>query len=618
MRAAFFVAGLLCLSGCLPPAEQPPAEPPPAETPPPVDLPVIEVPDPPAEPTPEPVPEGVWLKCDALDSEQRTQCRVDAIAECTTAQPTLTYHDCRHLLSGEPHRQPDKSNLPKFKKSASPHEENGSMADVTDINKTIRDNTPVVQLGITAHVPPDSIAEWIVNGRRQQSNAIAVSTSGTPWIQVPFNATLIGLTGTGNYGTVRIISGTTTAGNTLPGTSIWWTPFLGSRGPAIDFNQWSLTWVDDQLANMSGPGKILADNPQMFAPNTKVALGLGAVVKWSTVYVNENLAPANQAQARDPNWSNYAWNKAGGDPLTNILTHPKVESGEVVLYLDMPDSRSAQSNAPPDWLTDYWVRNGDPASYRIPHYKNEATINHFWDFLYAVGQKYGLMKNWCLALGEYYVGNASGWPASFDQAAKRKMYHNRGTRTWQFVDQNFPRDENGNRMPVIQMQLQFQSGAGALDVTMEHLLGAEFGTGLQDPYIFSPGHFNQFRRVVNAGLPLVNQGDAKWQTEANKRLTRETPAALVPMPHRPDIQAGERFYSTPDDIFYHSAAVNKVMGMVASIKAPEQSIGKISAAIGKFGPGGSLIGGLQRLDDDFTTLEPEVGVSVPYIPPGFN
>jgi hypothetical protein len=175
----------------------------------------------------------------------------------------------------------------------------------------------------------------------------------------------------------------------------------------------------------------------------------GQKISWRDCLVDENLAPTSHTEARNPDWSNYRWNRQ--DIFTEMLAGSSAASQDKAkLGLFVAVTATSQPNPVPTWL----LRDSRKLTWTDGQGKDHVRLDkdEGWravaDFLVAMTRHYGLDQRIAsLTIGEYYTNpDGGGIPADLDY----DVFRVNAKKVWSDVTQNAPKDASGARMNIVQ------------------------------------------------------------------------------------------------------------------------------------------------------------------------
>ena len=373
------------------------------------------------------------------------------------------------------------------------------------------------------------------------------------------------------------------ASGVFPGTNIRHRSCIGSRPSGIS---WDVRddWFDNEYE--SAMQIIRADRPQAFGDD--VAACVMRKITWRQMYVDDRIAPESQSQARDPSWSNYAWNQ--NDTIAQNLNSQYIQSGEAMLGLLIADQATAQGNAPPRWYIDAGFTFGNEAAGLIHNRMDQPeALAHVIDFYIALMRRYGGDRRlYGIVLGEYFAGSQNFWPSDFNNAEYR-----RGRREiWRAVSAAAPLDSDGNRIALYQTQPVLSSG-----VTLQDLLDNQMGVSESDVNLFKDGcgesleHFECEEgthawalQQMEGLLPTMMNGDSRFARDG-----REWTWSGLANPF--GFGRGVRTVASPQQLFwYHGSEgvipLNSIFLKIEKDVEP-QTLDNMMDAVRQFSRGGS-------------------------------
>ncbi len=319
---------------------------------------------------------------------------------------------------------------------------------------------------------------------------------------------------------------------------------------------------------------------------------LVAKFRWSEAYVNDQIKPT-RSQARDPNWSNYIWNQkepSSGyviDGISDALESDLINNGSGIAKLSVSIGLSATSDnlLPPGWMRKdkalTWVEgrnnNGKNNNWHV-RFDNPVAVDHAEDFLAAFLAKYGNNKGLhSINIGEYYFGQKQYIPSGLD----RTKYSLGVKNLWEQMVAAAPRDENGQRINIVQTNPMFASG-----LTVEDMEALEIGISTSDTNISFPVSSNSvsdaMRKLYDGKKTHVMiAGDARYACQGRRQQWSGT---ANPFGHR----KGYSGVATPQEIlWYHGEAgpvpTHSIFMTIATWCDGPQTTQNFIDAIRKFG-----------------------------------
>ena len=230
----------------------------------------------------------------------------------------------------------------------------------------------------------------------------------------------------------------------------------------------------------------------------------GQKIEWRDCLVDETLAPTSHAQARDPNWSNYQWNRQ--DIFTEMLAGSSAASQDKAkLGLFVSVTATSTKNPVPTWL----LRDSRKLTWTDRQGKDHVRLDkdEGWravaDFLVAMAQRYGLdMRIASLTIGEYYANPQNGdVPADFDN----DLFRANAKKVWSDVTQNAPRDASGARMNIVQAEPVVSGGI----VTANDIANIGIGVSGSGARIFASDKLDGVRQQLYGVVSLQHQCNVK-------------------------------------------------------------------------------------------------------------
>lgn len=287
-----------------------------------------------------------------------------------------------------------------------------------------------------------------------------------------------------------------------PGVRIF--PGLGIHGGGKTWTD-GASYVQDLYDRFAAPRE-----NQYFLTNPRYWFIAEKKLPWREFLVDETRAPSSHAEARDPNWSNYKWNR--NDIFAKMLQAPAVVDDKAKVSIFVAMTATSEHEPVPRWMTAKGLTWRDSKKNRV-HVRMDLEEGWRWmaDFLVALLRHYGRRRNIAsVVIGEYYI--APNPPADLDKRA----YRANAKKMWADVIANAPKDKTGNRMNVVQVNPILFGG----DVTSADIAELKLGVSGSDPHIFvdgcgepdgslcDPGTLNRARQDLYGVVPLQHQSNA--------------------------------------------------------------------------------------------------------------
>ncbi len=314
-------------------------------------------------------------------------------------------------------------------------------------------------------------------------------------------------------------------------------------------------------------------------------------IYWSDAYVDDRIKPSRN-QARDPNWSNYVWNKkeTGSDyvfdGISDALNSEQVDNGEGIAKLSVLIGLTATSGSsiPPQWMREdkslTWLEgknsNSNSRNWHV-RFDNPTAVDHAGDFLTAFLAKYGDNKGiHSVNVAEYYTGQKQYRPGDLNRAQYWRGMKN----LWELAIKAAPRDENGQRVNIVQTNPVFSSDVTVKDMELIGIGISESDTRLE---FADEGNLSANMRKLHDGgkVHVMINGDARFACQARRQAWDGSPNPF-------GYKKGYAGVATPQEIFwFHSekapAPVHSFFMTIARQCSGPQSIGNFIDAIKKFG-----------------------------------
>jgi hypothetical protein len=281
-------------------------------------------------------------------------------------------------------------------------------------------------------------------------------------------------------------------------------PGIGVRGGGKTWTG-DASYVQDLYDRFAAPRE-----NQYFLTNPRYWFIAEKKLPWREFLVDETKAPSSHAEARDPNWSNYKWNH--DDIFTRMLQAPAVLNDKAKVSIFVAMTATSEHEPVPSWMTAKGLTWRDTKKNRV-HVRMDLEEGWRWmaDFLVALVRRYGRRGDIAsVVIGEYYI--APNPPAKLDKRA----YRANAKKMWADVIANAPKDKDGNRMNVVQVNPILTGG----DVTSADIANLKLGVSGSDPHIFvngcgepdsslcEPGTLNRARQDLYGVVPLHHQANA--------------------------------------------------------------------------------------------------------------
>lgn len=320
---------------------------------------------------------------------------------------------------------------------------------------------------------------------------------------------------------------------------------------------------------------------------------LGSKVLWSEAYIDSKIKPT-RSQAKDPNWSNYVWNRPEPgsdfvyDGITDALNDPLIDNGKGIAKLSVLVGLTSTSGRmiPPVWMQRdrslTWLegvnQNGSTGNWHV-RFDNPVAVEHAADFLAAFLAKYGNNKGiHSINIGEYYTGHKDYRPSDLN----RDKYWHGMKALWAKVVQSAPRDENNQRVNIVQTNPVLWAGVTVRDMEEIGIGISESDTRLQfggdDEFIST-----KMRELYEGEkVHVMINGDARFACSDRRQPWDGTPN---PFGH----SKGYSGVASPQEIFwYHSEkgvapAHSLFLSMASYCKGSPQTPANFINAIKQFG-----------------------------------
>lgn len=233
---------------------------------------------------------------------------------------------------------------------------------------------------------------------------------------------------------------------------------------------------------------------------------------WRELLVDENKAPSSHAESRNPAWSNYKWNHT--DVIKNMVSAPCMVDKKAKLGLLIAATATSTPDPVPAWMKAKGLTWSDGDGRVHVRLDKEDGWRYIADLYVAILQKYG--RNHRIAnvvMGEYYPGPRDECPSDFSFEA----FLANAREIWKDVIANAPRDKNGKRATIAQVNPMLNDGI----VTSSDVANLKLGISQSDPYIFTDscgepgdvlgdaGTLSRVRQELYGTVPLLQQGDAR-------------------------------------------------------------------------------------------------------------
>jgi hypothetical protein len=230
----------------------------------------------------------------------------------------------------------------------------------------------------------------------------------------------------------------------------------------------------------------------------------GRKYEWTDMLVNPATAPASSAQARDPNWSNYKWNQTDVvDQMLDNSTAAQQDKAKVCMFV--ATSATANKDPVPTYVkngTSYygngltWTDGQGKVHVRLDKVGGQQAIS---DFLIALTKHYGNDPRIAsITNGEWYTNSdAGGLPTGFDFSA----FKTGQKAVWQAWVNSAPKDANGNRVTLSQIQPIVQGG----EVSAADIQNIGIGISGSGQTVFKDGAVDAMRRILYGVVPLSHQ-----------------------------------------------------------------------------------------------------------------
>jgi hypothetical protein len=230
----------------------------------------------------------------------------------------------------------------------------------------------------------------------------------------------------------------------------------------------------------------------------------GRKYEWTDMLVNPATAPASSAQARDPNWSNYKWNQTDVvDQMLDNSTAAQQDKAKVCMFV--ATSATANKDPVPTYVkngTSYygngltWTDGQGKVHVRLDKVGGQQAIS---DFLIALTKHYGNDPRIAsITNGEWYTNSdAGGLPTDFDFSA----FKTGQKAVWQAWVNSAPKDANGNRVTLSQIQPIVQGG----EVSAADIQNIGIGISGSGQTVFKDGAVDAMRRILYGVVPLSHQ-----------------------------------------------------------------------------------------------------------------
>lgn len=304
--------------------------------------------------------------------------------------------------------------------------------------------------------------------------------------------------------------------------------------------------------------KVVKDNSCALKEHYPTLVGK---VHWSEAYIDSSIKPT-RAQARDPQWSNYVWNRPENgdgfvyDGIMDALNDPLIDNGKGIAKLAVFVGLTATSDnlIPPVWMRKdsslTWVEglnlNGKTDNWHV-RFDNPAAVDHAADFLTALLAKYGNNKGiHSINLGEYFLGPTDSRPADLN----RYNYLEGVKDLWSKVVEAAPLDENGQRINIVQTNPAFNSDE-TMEETLDYMEAIGIGYSGSDTVLrFTWGDESKTPRMRKLydrkKVHVMIDGDARYACQGRRQGWDGTPN---PFGHK----EGYKGVATPQELFwYHS------------------------------------------------------------------
>ncbi len=319
---------------------------------------------------------------------------------------------------------------------------------------------------------------------------------------------------------------------------------------------------------------------------------LVAKAYWSHAYIDSRIKPT-RAQARDPNWSNYVWNRRENgdgfvyDGISDALADPLIDNGDGIAKLAVIVSLTSTSGQliPPQWMRNdsslTWVEgvngNGASGNWHV-RFDNPEAVEHAADFLTAFLAKYDSEGIHSVTLGEYYFGQKQYHPSDLNRNAYLLGVRN----LWEKIIAAAPRDAHDNRVNILQTNPIFNDKVTLDDLEMLGMGMSESDTRLDFPVTKTPSTAAMRSLYDGEKVHVMINGDKRY---ACRGRTQNWDATPNPFGHR----KGYSGIATPQELFwYHSdkgpaPTHSFFLAMAPECKGAPQTAANFIDAIEKFG-----------------------------------
>jgi len=363
------------------------------------------------------------------------------------------------------------------------------------------------------------------------------------------------------------------------GTNIRHQKIIGTRAAYALWNS-SPDFASNQITS-TGLQYIVDNAPGAFTGN--VDPGIVLKMSWRTCVINKNLKPT-QAQARDPNWSNYQWNNADSS-IADWLTNQIADANALGIQLGvmLADQATSANNTIPEWVLDEgsaWIENPGVADWeRMTHLRQDlpGVMMYYADFVIAFMSKFAPENLWGIIFAEYALGNIATRPAAVQN--NRDFFHAQRKILWDTTNRFMPIREDGSQLALYQTNPSLD-GAG---VDQSDLISNDVGVSQSDVRLFVS---NEFIVASEGIMPTVANNDSRYARN-DWGQTWPDPVPLNPF----GITAGQTVTATPQHIMYNAAYRVPLDSILFTVEAGTvQNKEDVVDAVNKFGPGGTLAG----------------------------
>ena len=338
-------------------------------------------------------------------------------------------------------------------------------------------------------------------------------------------------------------------------------------------------------------------------------------MRWPDCLVNQNDEPTLE-EAEDPKWSGYVWNKpnANGtafDSIGDALSSNFVTQLGGKINLKIAYTASATEDPVPDWIKNNYpdkvfqsIHNifGTPRWHlRIGDSFIQQHVAAFIKALLLHAAQYDETGISSIYLGEYFTGNDSTRPAQYSDVNSNvyKAAHFAGIRgIWQAAIDNAPRDSQGRRVEIVQVSPIITELNSLSNVSLQTMKDMKVSYGRSDPeYVWPANNFlthgndpqvheiskTSYEAYHDYGIRIHTKGDAVRAQIGAEMNWDHAPA-------NPDNLTGNHVVTADQHAwFYGERGIIPCVfwGMSLEADHPNWGVSDFTAAIGRFGDGGS-------------------------------